>query len=142
MIITGVNGIRIPCADFDGVAVETANFTDARPQNWDGTSPTARFRFQAAAGGTGAVVWEIAIAAVNEGDDPDIVPSYTAVTDAIVTAERDQLTPATAPVPISGTLTADSRLQFWIRRNPAAAGDTMTGADARLLSVDLLFALA
>ena len=89
------------------------------------------------------MVWEIAIAAVNEGDDPDIpVPSYRAVTDAIVTAERDQLTPATAPVPIIGTLTADSRLQFWIRRNPAAAGDTMIGADARLLSVDLLFALA
>ena len=31
MIITGVNGIRVPSRIFDGVAVETANFTDARP---------------------------------------------------------------------------------------------------------------
>ena len=76
------------------------------------------------------MVWEIAIAAVNEGDDPDIAPSFTAVTDAIVTAERDQLTPATAAIPISGTLTADSRLQIWIRRNSVATGDTMSGADA------------
>lgn len=139
-ITTTTNGIKIGVADFDGVAVEIANFTDARPRNWNGTSPTARFLWQAAAGGTGAVRWGIAITALNEGDVIDVAPTWVEVTDAVVTAERDQLTASTAAVSVSGTLTADSRLQFWVRRNPADAGDTMT-QDARLVSVILTFGL-
>ena len=112
-----------------------------RPKNWDGTNPTARFVWQAAAGGTGAVTWGIAITAINEDDTADVAPVFTEVNDAVVTAEEDQITAATAPIAIQGTLTADSRLQFWIRRNPADGGDTMS-ADARLISTVLTFALS
>lgn len=140
-ITTTTNGIKTGVADFDGVAVETANFTDARPKNWDGTNPTAKFLWRAAASGSGAVTWGIAITALNEGDVVDVAPTWTEVTDAVVTAERDQLTAATAAISIQGTLTADSRLQFWVRRNPAAGGDTMT-QDARLVAVVLTFALS
>jgi hypothetical protein len=127
-------------ADFDGTVAEVANFSDARPKNWDGTNPTAKFRWRAATGGTGAVTWSIAITAINEGDVVDVAPTWTSVSDAVVTAERDQLTAATAAIAIQGTLTADSRLQFWIRRNPADGGDTMS-QDARLVETIFTFAL-
>lgn len=139
-ITTATNGIKVGVADFDGVAVEVANFTDARPKNWDGTNPTAKFLWQPAASGSGAVTWGIAITALNEGDAVDVAPTWTEVNDAVVTAERDQLSAATAAISIQGTVTADSRLQFWIRRNPADGSDTMT-QDARLVSVILTFAL-
>jgi hypothetical protein len=127
-------------ADFDGAVVEVANFSDARPKNWDGTNPTAKFRWRAAASGSGAVTWEIAITALNEDDVVDVAPTWTAVSDSVVTAERDQLTAATAAIAIQGTLNADSRLQFWIRRNPGDGGDTMS-QDARLVETILTFAL-
>jgi hypothetical protein len=119
---------------------EIANFSDFRPKNWDGSNPTAKILWQAATGGTGAVVWEIAITALNEGDDVDVNPAYTRIIDAVVTAGRDQLTDASSPIAIQGTLTADSRLQFWIRRDPGVVDDTMT-QDARLVSAILTFAL-
>jgi hypothetical protein len=140
-ITTSTNGIKIGVADFDGTVAEVANFSDARPKNWDGTNPTAKFRWRAATGGTGAVTWSIAITAINEGDVVDVAPTWTSVSDAVVTAERDQLTAATAAIAIQGTLNADSRLQFWIRRNPADGGDTMS-QDARLVETILTFALA
>jgi hypothetical protein len=139
-ITTSTNGIKTGVADFDGTVAEVANFSDARPKNWDGTNPTAKFRWRAATGGTGAVTWSIAITAINEGDVVDVAPTWTSVSDAVVTAERDQLTAATAAIAIQGTLTADSRLQFWIRRNPADGGDTMS-QDARLVETIFTFAL-
>jgi hypothetical protein len=140
-ITTSTNGIKTGVADFDGVAAEVANFTDARPKNWDGTNPTAKFLWRAAASGSGAVTWGVAITALNEGDVVDVAPTWTEVSDSVVTAERDQITASTAAISIQGTVTADSRLQFWIRRNPADAGDTMT-QDARLVAVVLTFALS
>ena len=140
-ITTTTNGVKIGVANFDGVAVEIANFSDVRPKNWDGTNPTAQFLWQPAAGGSGAVTWGIAITAINEGDVVDVAPTWTEVNDAVVTAERDQTTAATAAIAIQGTVTADSRLQFWVRRNPADGGDTMA-QDASLLSVVLTFALS
>jgi hypothetical protein len=139
-ITTATNGIKTGVADFDGATAEIANFSDARPKNWDGSNPTAQFRWRAAIGGTGAVTWSIAITALNEGDVVDVAPTWTSVSDSVVTAERDQLTAATAAIAIQGTLNADSRLQFWIRRNPADGGDTMS-QDARLVETILTFAL-
>lgn len=141
-ITTTTNGVKIGIANFDGTVIEVANFSDARPKNWDDTDPTAKFRWQAATGGAGlSVVWGIAITAINEGEPRDVAPTWVEVTDAVVTVERDQLTAATAAIPIQGTLTADSRLQFWVRRNTLATGDNMS-VDARLVSVDLTFALS
>jgi hypothetical protein len=57
-----------------------------------------------------------------------------------LTAGRDHLTGSTASIVIQGTLTADSRLQFWIRRTPSHGDDDMA-ADARLIEVVLTFAL-
>jgi hypothetical protein len=139
-ITTSTNGIKTGVADFDGTVAEVANFSDARPKNWDGTNPTAKFRWRAATGGTGAVTWSIAITALNEGDVVDVAPTWTSVSDAVVTAERDQLTASTAASAIQGTLTADSALHYWIRRNPGDAGDTMT-QDGRLVETILTFAL-
>jgi hypothetical protein len=114
--------------------------TDARPKNWSGANPTAKFLWQPAASGSGAVTWGIAITALNENDVVDVAPTWTTVNDAVVTAQRDQLTAATSAISIQGTVTADSRLQYWIRRDPTDGSDTMS-QDARLVAVVLTFAL-
>jgi hypothetical protein len=139
-ITTPLNEIKIGVLDFDGVSIQVANFTDFRPKNWDGSNPSAKFLWQAAVGGSGAVTWGIAITSINEGNAVDVAPVWTEVNDAVVTAEMDQLTASTSAIAIQGTVTANSRLQFWVRRNPADGGDNMT-QDARLVAVVLTFAL-
>jgi hypothetical protein len=141
VLTSATNGIEQRVATFSGVTTQTANFSDARPKNWDGSDPTARFRFRAAAGATGAATFAIAITAINEGDVVDVAPTFVQVNDALVTAGRDQLTDATAAIPIQGTLQANSRLQFWIRRNKGDAADTMS-ANCHLISTIITFASA
>ena len=141
--ITTTNGIKIGVADFDGVTVETANFSDIRPFGWDGSNPTAKFQWMPGSGATAGnvVAWEIAITALNENDSRDVTPTYVTVTDTVITAQRDHTTASTPAIPVQGTLLTDSRLQIWVRRDPNNAADNMA-QDARLVSAILTFTLS
>lgn len=132
-----VSGIDIQSLNFDQAASESAQWTMKLPRNWNNGTITFEVDWTAAAG-TGTVTWSIKAFAVS--NDDTINTTYgtaVAVTDTLLAANDEHLSPTSAALTIGGTPADSDLLHFQILRDIA---DTLN-ADAELLGVWLHFTL-
>lgn len=120
----------------DGAAVQVAQSTWPLPTDYNGGTITAKFYWTANSASANSVVWGIQGVCMADNETLDVA-SGTAqtVTDAHnATANKLNITAATAAVTIAGTPTANELVNWQFYRDPTNASDTLA-ATARLLAV-------
>jgi len=129
----------IQTLDFDGAAIEAAQFEVPLPKNWNGGTITVTFHWSAAGTQTTDVDWRIS--GVSIGDNQVLTTAYgtaITVTDAHNgTAQDLNISADTAAVTIAGAGKGEF-LRFLVER--VGSADTMT-QDARLHGVYLHFTI-
>ena len=125
----------IQTLDFDGAAIEAAQFEIALPKDWDAGTITATFYWSSTAADTDDVDWRLS--GVTIGDNVLLTTAYGAaitVTDAHNGADNEvNISAATAAITIAGA--GKSELgRFLLERD--GASDTMS-EDARLHGIML-----
>jgi hypothetical protein len=125
----------IQTLDFDGAAIEAAQFNVSFPKNWNAGTITATFYWSSTAADTDDVDWRIS--GVSVGDNVLLTTAYgtaITVTDAHNGAANElNISAATAAVTINGAGKSEM-CRFLIER--VGSADTMT-EDARLHGVML-----
>lgn len=122
---------------FDPTSIESASFGIALPQSWNRGTVTFQPLLLNTAGGSGAVVTQVA--AVSAGDDETLdaaVGTFVTSTDTVLAAKRLMLGPESAAITIAGTPAAGDFQRFVFQRDPTAGGDTYA-SDIYLLGVKL-----
>ena len=125
----------IETLDFDGAAIEAAQFNVAFPKNWDAGVITATFYWSSSATDTDDVDWRISgVSFANSELLTTAYGSAITVTDAYDSAANDlAISAATANVTIAGATKSEMQ-RFLVERD--GASDTMT-EDARLHGIML-----
>jgi hypothetical protein len=136
--LTTTNKVPYRSIDFDGATQENAGVKISGPKSADETvTITYQVRWTALAGTPGqGVVWGVSITGV--GDDDTLDVSYSAavkVTDTLLALGDEHVTTISAAVTVKNWAQGDS-LNILVSRFPGDAGDTMSGADAKLTGLD------
>jgi hypothetical protein len=137
----GTNLRNFLTMDFaDGATVYQAEFTIVLPSDYNGGTMTAVFHWVANSTSTNSVVWQIAGRCYTDNDALDAaMGTFALATDANKsTAYNLNITGASSAITIAGTPAANKLCNFRIKRDPAAASDTLA-ATARLLAVVLTY---
>ena len=132
-------GRYIAACPFDPTSIESGSFFIALPKSWNEGTVTFQPLHLNIAGGSGAVVWQMAGVASSDDDTLDVaVGTFQTSTDTILTAEDLMVGPASAAITIAGTPAAGDLVRFVVQRDPTAGGDTYA-SDVYLLGVMLKF---
>jgi hypothetical protein len=115
---------------FDPTSIESASFAIAFPKRWNEGTITFQPLHMNTAGGSGAVVWQMAGVAAGDDDALDAaVGTYQTSTDTILAAEDLMAGPQSAAITIAGTPAAGDLTRLVIQRDPTAGGDTYASDD-------------
>lgn len=138
----GTNDVDYTVLDFDATAQEFAFWNVQMPDNYDGSTVTARFIWTAAAGGAGStVVWGIAGRAFGNDDAIDqAFGTAVEVSDDWIANGDVHVTSATSAITLGGTPAGGEFVVFRVYRDPADANDDLTG-DARLMAVQIEYGI-
>lgn len=125
--------------DFDASAIEYAQTIPVlMPAIWDGSTVTAKIMWTAASG-SGDVIWTVD--ARSYADDDALDQAFGTgidVTDTLTAVGDVDISAATAPITIAGTLAAGNMVIFRVSRKATAGGDTLA-VDARLLGLKIFY---
>lgn len=134
-----------PYLGFDASADEAAYFTAVAPANWTNTAVTAVVTYAMASATSGAVVFDVAVEAISDGDTVDTdaaesldtanVSSAATVPGTAGYIDQVSITLATHDSSAAGDL-----LRFRVRRLGSSGSDTATG-DANVYAVEIRDAL-
>lgn len=119
------SGRYIAAYPFGASAVESLSMVWEPPRSWDLGTVTFQPSLLNTAGGSGAVVMQMAGVAVSDNDTLDAaVGTFQTSTDAVLAAENRMLGPESSPITIAGTPAALDLVRFVVQRDPVAGGDT------------------
>ncbi len=110
---------------FDGTSIESASCFLPLPRRWNlGTFTFEPYGFNTA-GGSGAVVLQMAAVAAGDGETKDAaVGTFQTSTDTILTAKFQAVGPVSSAITIAGTPAVADGIRFVLQRDPTAGGDT------------------
>jgi len=136
------NDVDYYVLDFDATTQEFAFWNVQMPDNWDGSTITARFVWTSAAGGAGGtVVWGIAARAYNNDDAIDqAYGTAIEVSDDWIANGDVHITADTAAITVGGSPAGGRYVAIRVYRDPADANDDLTG-DARLMAVQIEYGI-
>lgn len=119
------SGRYLAAAPFGASAVESASLAIRLPKRWNlGTFTFEPYGLNTA-GGSGAVVLQMAGVAVSDGDSLDAaVGTFQTSTDTIQAAKNLMVGPASSAITLAGSPAYKDLLRLVIQRDPVAAGDT------------------
>ena len=132
------NDVDLYSLDFDQSVEEYGQWTVWMPDDWDGSTITAKLVWTAASG-TGDVIW--GVQGRSHGNDDAIDQAWgtvQTVTDTLIATGDVHVTAETSAITLAGTPAAGELVQIRVYRDADAAGDTLS-ADARLLGVKLYY---
>jgi hypothetical protein len=136
--VTTTNKLPFRTLDFDGATQENAGIMIAWPKSADEGTITFRFRWLST-GGTAAQGVVMGLAAIGFGDG-DVVDTATGtvvkVTDTLLAVGQQQISPESAAITIKNLAEGDT-VHLLLTRFTADAGDTMSGADCKVIGVDV-----
>ena len=128
------NDIDLKSLDFDGAAVEYAQFSYWMPDDWDGGSITAEFLWTAATG-SGTVIWGIATGSwINDDPIEQAWGAAQEVTDTLLAVDDMHYSPVTTAIAIGGTGAPGGFLQIRVHRDGVTDAHA---ADVKLLGVKI-----
>lgn len=131
------SGRYIQAMPFDGTAIESASMGLMIAKRWNEGTITFQPVWFNSAGGSGAVVWQLAGVASSDDDTLDVaVGTAQTSTDTVLTAEDLAVGPQSSAITIAGTPTAGDYTRLVVQRDPTAGGDTYA-SDAYLVGVVL-----
>lgn len=143
VIDSGGSDIGLTVIDFDATAIEYAVFVVDMPENWDGGTVTAKFRWMTSSS-TSTHTCRWGLQGRSYGDAETLDQAYgTAIfvdDDATATANQALLSAATAAITLAGTPAAGELVAFRVQRDPTHANDDLN-VDARLIAVKLQFGI-
>lgn len=131
---TTTNKVNFKYIEFDQSTDQSAQFSMAMPDNWDGGAITYRV-YWTATSGTGNVVW--ALQGRSYGDDDALDQAFgtaVTITDTLLAANDMHVTSESGNVTMAGTPAAGEMIHCKLYRDADAAGDSLT-ASARILAV-------
>lgn len=110
---------------FDPASIESASLTIALPKRWNEGTVTFQAMLFNTAGGSGAVVFQLAAIAAGDDDTLDAaVGTPQTSTKTVLAAEDLMLSPQSLAITIAGTPVTGDLTRFVIQRDPTAGGDT------------------
>jgi len=122
---------------FDPTSIESASLAIPIPKRWNEGTITAQFFWLNTAGGSGAVVWQLAGVAAGDDETLDVaVGTFQTATDTVLAAKRNAVSAQTGAITIAGTPVASDLTRLVVQRDPTAGGDTYA-SDAYLIGVVL-----
>lgn len=134
----GTNDIDIYVLDFSTGVDEYAQVTTVMPDDYDGNTITAQFRWLAP-GGSGDVVWGLQGIAYVDNDAIDVAwGTAQTVTDTLTAVGDECVSAETSAITLAGSPTAGCRVQFRVSRKGTDGSDTL-GAVARLIGVTIRY---
>jgi hypothetical protein len=122
---------------FDASTDEKVAFKMAMPDNWNGTTLTAKFLWRSTAT-TGNCVWTISARFARDGDNPDTTfGTAVSLTDGTAgTANYQNISAASGTITPSGTNAAGAMVYFILTRDADNGSDTLA-VDALLQGVQI-----
>ena len=137
---TTTNKNMVRTLDYDGATQEFAQFEIAMPKSWDeGTLTFIPIWSHAATTTNFGVQWALQALARSDGDAIDAAfGTEQTSTDTGGTTNVQYTAPESAAITIGGSPVENDVVLFQIKRNPAAAADTLA-VDARLHGVKIFY---
>ena len=122
---------------FDPTSLESASLAIAMPKRWNKGTFTFQPLLMNTAGGSGAVVFQMAAVAASDDDTLDVaVGTAQTSTDTVLAAKDLMLAPQSAAITMAGSPANGDLSRLVIQRDPTAGGDTYA-SDIYLLGVVL-----
>jgi len=135
------NDINYYVLDFDASTEEHAFWNLVMPDNYDGSTLTARFHWTNAGGGAAETVdWGIAMLGLADNDPIDsALGSEVTTTDTWIAQGDLHISPESTAITPAGTPTGGEMMNIVVARK--VASDDLTG-DARLIAVHLEYGIS
>nr|ACF98021.1 putative tail fiber protein [uncultured bacterium 878] len=136
--VTVTNKLPFRTLDFDGATQESAGIMIAWPKSSDEGTVSFRYRWIATAGtATQGVVMGFAAIGFGDGDTVDTATgTVVKVTDTLLAIGQQQVSAESTAITIKNLAEGDT-VHLLLTRFTGDAGDTMSGADCKIIGVDV-----